>query len=121
MSWQDEEFDRRVRAALEHGVANLDGETRSRLADARRMALAQPRAGWRWAPFSMQYGMAAALMAGWLAVGVLLHGKTEILATDNPFGEIALLEAEGDPDILTDPAFYAWVDTVLQGEPDSAG
>jgi hypothetical protein len=121
MSWQDDDFDRRVRAALDQGVGALDDEIRARLAVGRRKALAQPRGG-RWlTPFRMQYGLAAALLAGWVAVGALLHTRMETLATDSPLGMMAQMEEEGDSDILTDPAFYAWVDAVLREEGEIAG
>lgn len=72
MNERMQDFERRSREAFEESVASLDGATRSRLARARELALAEAKRGYRprlstWVPVGA--AAAAAVMAVLLWTG----------------------------------------------------
>jgi hypothetical protein len=110
----DRAFERRAKEAFDRSVREIDGKTRSRLADARRAALEQidrrqSRPGWTWS-----LAPAGAVAASALVVAVLLWQNgtrpdlgpaafqdIEILLGDEGL-EIEMLDQEIE--------FYAWLE-----------
>lgn len=113
-----QDIERRSRQAFEESVAGLDGETRSRLARARQLALAEARRGFRpslsaWVPIG------AAAAAAVLAIA-LWSGGTGPQATEPALAtleEFDIVMAGDDLDMMDeDPAFYAWaVEEITDG------
>lgn len=114
----DEEFERRVRKALDDSVAGLDGETRSRLSAIRHQALAQhrPRAAW-WREFNVWVPATALAAAAVFAVTLLIDNTPPAIN-----GQLALedgefvLELVLGEDLPADPDFYVWLEEVLEQE-----
>ena len=70
MTEHRQDFERKSREAFEESVASLDGATRSRLAHARELALAEARRGYRpslstWVPIGAAAAAAAMAIAVW--------------------------------------------------------
>ena len=111
MTEKYQDFERRSRAAFDESVASLDGATRSRLARARELALAQARRNVRprlstWVPV----GAAAAAVVMAIA---LWNGRDAGPAATEPalaaFEEFEIVAAGDDLEMMEeDPAFYAW-------------
>jgi len=120
-----DKFEQKVKASLDDSAANLDADTRKRLADIRRQALntqtsqVKPT---RWLALS-----------GWLpttslAFGVLLalffvaqHKQQNVLESGQE--QVAAFEMLNDADdleTLSDPDFYLWADEQLSNGSDHA-
>ena len=106
-----QDFERRSREAFEESVASLDGATRSRLARARELALAEARRGYRpslstWVP------VGAAAAAAVMAIALWSGGESGPRATEPALAaleEFDIVAAGDDLDMMDeDPAFYAW-------------
>jgi len=111
MTERMQDFERRSREAFEESVASLDGATRSRLARARELALAEARRGYRpqlstWVP------VGAAAAAAVLAIALWNSGETRPESTEPTLAaleEFDIVAAGDDLDMMDeDPAFYAW-------------
>jgi hypothetical protein len=107
-----QDFERRSREAFEESVASLDGATRSRLARARELALAEARRGYRprlstWLPIGAAAAAAVMAIALWSGGEGGLDPTEPVLAALEEFDIVA---AGDDLDMMDeDPAFYAWV------------
>ncbi len=106
-----QDFERRSREAFEESVASLDGATRSRLARARELALAEARHRYRprlstWVP------VGAAAAAAVMAVLLWTGRETGSESTEPALAaleELDIVAAGNDLDMMDeDPAFYAW-------------
>ena len=111
MNEQTTDFERKARDVYESSVDNLDAETRSRLNQARQVAIAAHRPArppaWRaWAPAG---AVAAALIAAVLWHNPARQSQQVDVSGDAPM-ELVELAAEGDDfDLMTeDPEFYSW-------------
>jgi hypothetical protein len=106
-----QDFERRSRQAFEESVASLDGETRSRLARARELALAEARRGYRprfstWVPVGAAAAAAVMAIALWNGGETGQEGAEPALAALEEFDVVA---AGDDLDMMDeDPEFYAW-------------
>lgn len=109
------EFERRSRAAFDDSVTALDGETRSRLAHARRRALAAIRRrpmSWLspWVPAGAAAAMAMLALLLWTGKEPGPGAKPTVIA----FEDLDIVTAGDDLEMLDeDPAFYVWA----AGEP----
>ena len=111
MTEYKKDLERASREAFEDSVASLDGAARSRLAQARELALAEARRSYRpslstWVPIG------AAAAAAVMAV-TLWSGREEVQPSAEPalaaLDEFDIVAAGEDLDMMDeDPAFYAW-------------
>ena len=111
MTEKNQDFERRSREAFDDSVAALDGATRSRLARARELALAEVRRNYRprlstWVPVSAAAAAAVMAIALW-------SGRTNGPAATEPeplaLDEFDIVAAGDDLDMMEeDPAFYSW-------------
>lgn len=111
MTERRQDLERRSREAFDESVASLDGATRSRLARARELALAEARRGFRpqlstWVPVSAAAAAAVMAIALW-------SGRTAGPEAAEPafaaLEEFDIVAAGDDLDMMEeDPAFYAW-------------
>jgi hypothetical protein len=120
------DFERNARRVLEESVTRIDARTRSRLNQARQVALAAaaPRARW-WGSFPL---MPAAGAAAAVLVAVLLwHGQpgTEAVPLDAraaPVEDMDLLaDSEGLDLMGEDGSFYEWAAAQTDGNGESEG
>jgi anti-sigma-K factor RskA len=111
MTERMQDFERRTRQAFEESVASLDGQTRSRLSQARELALAEARRGYRpslstWVP------VGAAAAAAVVAIALWSGGETRPDSTEPTLAvleEFDIVTAGDDLEMLDeDPDFYAW-------------
>ena len=111
MTEQTRDFERRSREAFDESVATLDGETRSRLARARELALAEARRGFRpqlstWVPVGAAAAAAVMTIALWSG-GAGGPAATEPALT--ALEEFDIVAAGDDLDMMDeDPGFYDW-------------
>jgi hypothetical protein len=102
----DHRLMKRVRSALDEGAAQLDGATRSRLAQARAHALESRRSAWRrWLPAG------GAVFASVLAALVWLGQPAP--QPGNHFGGVAdleLLTSSDDLELYRELDFYRWLE-----------
>ena len=110
------DFERVSREAFEDSVAALDAATRSRLARARELALAEARRGYRpslstWVP------VGAAAAAAVMAVALWSGGHQTPQGTESALDEFDIVAAGDDLDMMDeDPAFYAWAAYEIAGD-----
>lgn len=117
------DFEKRAQAALRISVEQLDGATRSRLAQARSHALAQREArSW----FDFRYLAPAGAMAAAVLMSVLYLGRPDAPGGVNEAAGNALYDLEllADADAFeltqeTDLEFIEWA--AAMGEQDQAG
>jgi anti-sigma-K factor RskA len=106
-----DDLERKIREAFEESVASLDGETRSRLAHARELALAEARRGYR-PSLSTWIPVGAAAAAAVVAIALWSGGETRPDSTEPTLAaleEFDIVTAGDDLDMLDeDPGFYAW-------------
>ena len=112
MTDQDQEFVERLRQRLAEGDA-LDGQTRSRLNQARQKALAEMHrpgrafmtapGGWLTAGGAVAAGVVVALMLRSGGLGPAAPGYL-------PADDREILLSEGELELYEDLEFYAWVD-----------
>ncbi|MDO8925990.1 MAG: hypothetical protein Q7U94_03660 [Sideroxyarcus sp.] len=124
MKPNDEEFEKCVRSTLDSGIANLDAETRSRLAVIRHAALAQKPFLLRWISFD-NWGPAAALAMSVIFALVIFinpsfNKSADQLALQDSDIVLELLLNEEAQDESSDPDFYVWLDAVMLEEEDAA-
>lgn len=124
MKPNDEEFEKRVRSTLDSGIADLDAETRSRLALIRNAALEQKPFLSRWISFD-NWGPAAALAASVIFALVIFinpsfNKSPDQLALQDSDFVLELLLNEDAQDESADPDFYVWLDAVMLEEEASA-
>jgi hypothetical protein len=106
-----QDFERRSREAFEESVASLDGATRSRLARARELALAEVRRGYRprlstWVPVGAAAAAAVMAVVLWSGAESGPESAEPALAA---LDEFEIVAAGDDLDMMDeDPAFYAW-------------
>lgn len=122
---QKNNFEQKIKASLDESAANLDADTRKRLADIRRQALntqtnhAKP-ARWlalsHWLPStSLAFGV---LLALFFVAQHQQHNRTEFgaeLGADQ-VAVFEMLNNTDDLDTLSDPDFYLWADEQLGNE-----
>lgn len=112
---RDEALERRAREAFEASVAQLDDDTRSRLREARRAAVAafeaRQRPAWQgWAPVAMAASAALVAVLLWRGPGespepVARSGGTEAIEA------LEVVAAGDDLDLVAeDLEFYAWLE-----------
>ena len=124
MKPNDEEFEKRIRSALDSGIANLDAETRSRLSVMRHAALEQKPFLLRWISFD-NWGPAAALATSVIIALVVFinpsfNKSPDQLALQDSDIVLELLLNEEAQDESADPDFYVWLDAVMLEEEDPA-
>ncbi len=111
----DEALERRTREVFEDSVARLDEDTRSRLREARRAAVAaleaRRRPAWQgWAPVAMAASALLVAVLLWRAPGeapqpVAHSGSTEAMDA------LEIVAAGDDLDLVAeDLEFYAWLE-----------
>jgi type VI protein secretion system component VasF len=112
----DQRFERETQRLFTQSVAALDGQTRSRLAQARTKAIAaRRRPAWSM-PGRLVLPAAAAAVTAALLVWQMLPPA----ATDPAVAELADLEilfGEDDLELIEELEFYAWIDE----QPEFAG
>jgi Protein of unknown function (DUF3619) len=120
-----DKFEQKVKASLDDSAANLDADTRKRLADIRRQALntqtsqVKP-ARWLallgWLPTtSLAFGVLLALffVAQHKQQNGLESGQEQVAAFE-------MLNDADDLETLSDPDFYLWADEQLSNGSDHA-
>jgi hypothetical protein len=116
---QEAAFTARARELLLDSAERLDGQTRSRLTQARHAALAQAGEGGR----SFQHwllpagSVAAAAFAAFLWLGPTPPDATLVQAASSPIDDIELMAGVENFELIEDLDFYAWLDSeaVLPG------
>ena len=123
------EFERNARAVLEEGIARIDGRTRSRLNQARQLAVEAAGARHRpwWRSFAIMPA-AGAVTAAWLVTVMLWHREPMVRESPLLEGRVTAVE---DMDLLADAEgldliegwdgpFYEWAadetDTNVQSD-----
>lgn len=103
------DFERRTKALFDRSVDDVNGPTRTKLAQARAAALDQAEshvAHRRWRVLAPAVGLAAAAV-GAVAVAIRSRGP----GSESPTGvEDLELLASNDPEMLEEFEFYAWLD-----------
>jgi hypothetical protein len=120
-------LEERTRALFDESVEQLDGRTRSKLTQARHVAveeLRQQRAQpWRrtlsqaWLPLSG--AAAAAVLAVWMTMSPI--GQDTLnngIARDVPLDDLELVAGQANIELLEDVEFYAWI---AQQSPGAGG
>lgn len=116
-----DEFEQRIKANLDEGVANLDATTRKRLADMRHLALnAQTRNAKtaRWLALS-HWLPSTSLALGIFLVLFFVTQHQPQSGTESGQDQVAAVEMLNDADdfdTLSDPDFYLWADEQLAKE-----
>jgi hypothetical protein len=106
-----QDIERKSRAAFDESVASLDGATRSRLALARELALAEARRRYRprlstWVPVGAAAAVAVMAVLMWTGRDTGSESTEPVLVALEEFDIVA---AGDDLDMMDeDPAFYAW-------------
>lgn len=119
-----DDFEQKIKTSLDESAANLDANTRKRLADIRRQALntqtnhAKP-ARWlaisHWLPStSLAFGILIALFF------VAQHQKSRVEFGQDQVAVFEMLNSTDDLDTLSDPDFYLWADEQLANESNHA-
>lgn len=105
----DDAFVDRAKQHFDESVANLDGETRSRLNRGRQAALAEIATGGRaWLDWAPAAGVAAAAV---IAVVVWTGSPpTDQLTPSSASTDIEILLTEDSFEMLEDLEFYSWID-----------
>ncbi len=125
MNQHDEQFEQRVRTALESGMPALDADTRRRLAAGRARALEHQPLLRRW--LSVGNWMPAAALAGCAVLATALYVANhhpdeplQMAQTDSEFA-LELLLSDGNADTEDDPDFYVVMDAMMYEEEQHAG
>lgn len=118
MPEQDREaamFAARARELLLGSVERLDGQTRSRLTQARHAALAEATS--KDAPSSLQRwllpagSVAAIALAAFLWVGLMQPDTPLVQVASSPIDDIELMAGAENFEMIEDLDFYAWLDS----------
>jgi hypothetical protein len=117
------DFEEKIKASLDESTANLDADTRKRLADMRRQALNSPTrhakpARWLaltdWLPSTgLVFGVLLALFFVMQQQGSSEFGQDQVAVFE-------MLHNAEDLDTLSDPDFYLWADEQLANESSHA-
>jgi hypothetical protein len=111
------DFELRVRSALDSGVANLDAETRSRLAGMRNLAFERKPFWSRWLSFDNWVPVTAFATVAVLTVSLLFipSGRDTPVQLAMQDSEVALelLFNEDGHEEVGDPDFYIWLDVTM--------
>lgn len=119
----DDDFEQRIRSALDTSVKNLDAGTRSRLTVMRSAALEQKSFSLRNLSFGTWVSVTAVAATVIFAVTLAISPVTD--ESHDQFvqqdADVALeLLLNGDlQEEIGDPAFYAWLDSVLLEEEEA--
>lgn len=102
-------FAERAKQHFDESVANLDGETRSRLNRGRQAALAEVAAG---RPAWIEWAPAAGVVAAAVVAVVLWTGSPPIdeLTPSSASTDIEILLTEDSFEMLEDLEFYSWIE-----------
>ena len=102
-------FAERAKQHFDESVANLDGETRSRLNRGRQAALAEVAAG---RPSWIEWAPAAGVVAAAVVAVVLWTGSppTDELTPSSASTDIEILLTEDSFEMLEDLEFYSWIE-----------
>jgi hypothetical protein len=105
----ESEFVDRAKQRFDESVANLDGETRSRLNRGRQAALAEIAAGGKtWLNWAPAAGVAAAAV---VAVVVWTgNPPTDALTPSSASTDIEILLTEDSFEMLENLEFYSWIE-----------
>jgi Protein of unknown function (DUF3619) len=121
MSTDDQEFEQRVRSALDSSVTTLDADTRRRLAMGRARALDRTSFLARWLPVSNW--VPATALAGCAVLAVTLfvaHRQPDtptLVAQTDPDVALEILLGSGDgQEADSDPDFYIVMDVMMNDE-----
>lgn len=124
MSERHTDFEARTKAAFDASVEALDGATRARLARARARALEEldaQRAGARGQRWLVPVAAtAAAALAAWLALVQPSQRAADSLQVA-ALGDIDLLLAEEDLEMIEELEFYAWLEAQPEFEAPAEG
>ena len=129
MSMQDQEFEQRVRTALDSGVTALDADTRSRLAAGRAHAFERKSRLARWLPSGNWMPATAFAAIAMLTVTLFVanhhpDAPAQVAQTDADFGLELLLGSDGEdeediengPEADTGPDFYIQMEAMMLQE-----
>lgn len=119
----DGDFERRTRERLLDSAEHLDGHTRSRLTQARHVALAELPQGRAfrmpglWLPAGALAGAAALALAVWLGQPGA-PGAPALAAEAGGVEDLAILASTDGPEFYADdPEFYEWAGSAAAAEP----
>lgn len=108
MSENDQEkFEQQIKQRLDQHVEGMDGETLSRLRQARTKALEAKKPTFHWQPFGGAVALASVVA---LTVSIWLvqpTGDLEATALD----DIEMLASSEEPEFYEDVEFYYWLET----------
>lgn len=105
----DDAFAEKARQLFDESVANLDGETRSRLNRGRQAALAEISSGSRrwtlWAPAGGVAVAAVAALVVWTD-----SSQIDVINSPEVASDIEILLTEDSLEMLEDLEFYSWIE-----------
>lgn len=108
MSRDDEKFVNNIKQQLDRQAEELDGQTLSRLRQARAGALAEDGGRqWHWQPLAAFASVAVLAVAVWLALPLNNGDERNMAALD----DMELLAARDDPEFYEEIEFYAWLES----------
>ena len=112
MNERREQLESRAKQAFDESVAGLDGQTRSKLAQARARAVeASSKRGWFWLPSGSGLLPAGALAAGILAVAIVWQlPQTPDAPLPTAMADIDILLGEEELELFEELEFYAWLE-----------
>lgn len=107
MSRDEEKFVNSIKTQLDQQAEGLDGQTLSRLRQARaaaqRESVGRP---WRWQPVVAFASVAVLTVAVWIAMPVTNNGEQAMAALD----DMELLTAADDLALYEEIEFYQWLE-----------
>jgi hypothetical protein len=129
-SEQKSALEQRAQNVLQSSAEGLDGQTRSRLTQARHAALdvlkqSDRRSATWWLPAST--AAAAAVLTVMVTMNSAHQPDADLAAAAGgvqsaaPVDELEIVTAEDSLEFYRDVEFYAWLDMVLEEEPTEAG
>lgn len=105
----DDEFARKAKARFDESVQRLDGQTQSRLNQARHVALAELGSGrpaWvQWAPATGVAAAAVVALVMWTG-----NPQTDELTAPAVASDMEILLTEDSLEMLEDLEFYSWIE-----------
>lgn len=106
MSHDEEQFVNNIKQQLDQQAEGLDGQTLSRLRQARATALAaETKRGWHWQPLAAVASVSVLAVAVWLAMPVNNSGDHTLAALD----DLELLASTDELEFYEEIEFYEWV------------
>lgn len=107
MNGDDEKFVNDITEQLDRQAEALDGQTLSRLRQARASALAAGSGRqWHWQPVAAFASAAVLAVAVWLALPINNGGEHNMAALD----DMELLASRDDLEMYEELEFYAWLE-----------